>query len=207
MLDLTTPNSRLQRCRRALRRMVDDRRGVAAIEFAFIAPVLLALYFVTMEVGQAIETNKKVGRIGSMVADLITQQQSMPRSELEAIMRIGGAIIQPYNRTQPNIVVTAIQVTNDETPDVEVVWSRKMVDGSFSRDAQPGSTTTIPDRLIIPGTFLIRVEGGLDYQPVITWAADGKAAMGLTSAFDNIEMSETYYLRPRMSPTIDCMGC
>lgn len=207
MSDLREKGNWLDRCRRGLRRIAGDTRGVAAIEFAFIVPILLCLYFVTMEVGQAIETNKKVGRIGSMVADLVTQQQSMPRSELEAIMQIGGAIIQPYNRTLPRIVVTAIEVTDEPTPKVRVVWSRRMVNGSFSPDAAPGSQTTIPERLKIAGTFLIRVEGGLDYRPVITWAADGKAAMGLTSAFDNIQMAETYYLRPRMSPRIECTGC
>lgn len=207
MFDLRSKESWLARFRSGLRRLVGDERGVAAIEFAFVAPVLLVLYFVTMEVGQAIETNKKVGRIGSMVADLVTQQQTMPRSELEAIMQIGGAIIQPYNRTLPRIVVTAIEITDEPTPKVKVVWSRKMVNGAFSVDAAPGTQTTVPERLKIAGTFLIRVQGGLDYRPVITWAADGKAAMGLTSAFDNIQMAETYYLRPRMSPTIDCTGC
>lgn len=184
-----------------------DRRGVAAIEFAFIAPVLLALYFLTMEVGQAIETNKKVGRIGSMVADLVTQQQSMPRSELEAIMQIGGAIIQPYNRTRPDIDVTAIEITDEQNPKVKVVWSRKMENGAFAQGAKPGDPATVPEKLKIPGTFLIRVSGKLDYRPVITWAADNKAAMGLTAAFDKIPMKETYYLRPRMSPRIDCTGC
>ena len=58
-------------------RFCSDRRGVAAIEFAFIVPVLLIMYFVTMEASQAIETSKKVSRIGSMVADLITQQQTI----------------------------------------------------------------------------------------------------------------------------------
>ena len=63
--------NRLSGLRRSVARLISDKRGVAAVEFAFIAPLLLCMYFVTMEVGQAIETNKKVGRVGSMVADLI----------------------------------------------------------------------------------------------------------------------------------------
>ena len=55
--------------------LFSDKRGVAALEFALIAPLLLSMYFVTMEVAQGIEANKKVGRVGSMVADLVTQQQ------------------------------------------------------------------------------------------------------------------------------------
>ncbi|TIV71910.1 MAG: pilus assembly protein, partial [Mesorhizobium sp.] len=66
-----------------------DRRGVAAIEFAFIVPVLLIMYFITMEASQAIETSKKVSRIGSMVADLVTQQQTVVKANLDAIMKIG----------------------------------------------------------------------------------------------------------------------
>ena len=40
-------------------RFCSDRRGVAAIEFAFIVPVLLIMYFVTMEASQAIETARR----------------------------------------------------------------------------------------------------------------------------------------------------
>jgi len=63
-------------------RFARDRSGVAALEFALIAPLLLALYFVTMEVAQAIEVNKKVGRVGSMIADLVAQMPEIPKSEL-----------------------------------------------------------------------------------------------------------------------------
>ncbi|MBE0692234.1 MAG: pilus assembly protein, partial [Aquamicrobium sp.] len=73
---------------RKLGGVIADRRGVAAIEFAFIAPLLLMLYFVTMEVAQGIETNKKVSRVGSMVADLVTQQsREISTSDLDPIMR------------------------------------------------------------------------------------------------------------------------
>lgn len=187
--------------------LLSDRRGVAAIEFAFIAPVLLSLYFVTMEVAQGIEANKKVGRIGSMVADLVTQQQTTDRSELEAIMKIGEAILQPYNRSQPSIIITAIKITDENTPKAVVQWSRKMVNGAFSVDQAKDTVTAVPDKLMIRDTFLIRVTSELDYRPVITWTAEQKASLGLAAAFDNIEMKETYFLRPRMSTEIACTGC
>lgn len=200
-------NSFLSKAARRTIGLLRDRRGVAAIEFAFIVPVLLTLYFVTMEVAQGIEANKKVGRVGSMVADLITQQQSMSRTELEAIMQIGGAILQPYNRTRPTVVVTAIRISDTPTPQATVVWSRKMANGAFSEGAAKNSPTTVPAQLNIRNTFLIRVSGELDYRPVITWSAQQKTALGLAGAFDRIEMAETYYLRPRMSTEIACSDC
>lgn len=188
-------------------RLCKDRRGVAAIEFAFIAPLLLAMYFVTMEVSQGIETSKKVSRIGSMVADLVTQQPTVSPTILKSIMMIGEATIQPYNRSKPKIFITAIAISTDATPQATVEWSRRLIEGVDSAGAAPKSITTVPDALRIPGTHLIRVESILDYQPVIAWAADSKPALGLTSAFSNIGMNETYYLRPRMSTTVECKLC
>jgi Flp pilus assembly protein TadG len=188
-------------------RFCSDRRGVAAIEFAFIAPVLLVMYFVTMEASQAIETSKKVSRIGSMVADLVTQQQAVVPADLDDIMKIGASTLQPYNRSTPQIIITAITITDETTPKVLVAWSRKLDNGAPGVGAIKDSTTTVPGTLRIKGTFLIRVESNLAYQPIITWSADGAQRLGLTTAFNNISMGETYYLRPRRSPTIPCSTC
>lgn len=190
-----------------VRRFLTDRSGVAALEFALIVPLLLMLYFVTMEVSQAIETNKKVGRVASMAADLVTQQQDIYKADLEGIMRIGESTLQPYNRSVPSITLTAIEVTDETTPKVLVVWSRKLVDGNFSAGPVKGTPTTIPDALKIKGSFLVRAESSLAYAPVITWTAQQKTTLGLTSAFDGISMKETYYLRPRMSTSIPCSDC
>ncbi|TIP80241.1 MAG: pilus assembly protein [Mesorhizobium sp.] len=193
-------------CSKAIR-FCRDRRGVAAVEFAFIVPVLLVMYFMTMEASQAIETSKKVSRIGSMVADLVTQQQTITAADLDGIMQIGNSTLQPYNRSTPEIIITAIEVTNEPTPRVVVAWSRKMVGGAFSADAAKNSITTVAPQLNVKGTFLIRVESNLAYQPIITWSADSEKRLGLSSAFDSISMGETYYLRPRRSPTITCDTC
>jgi Flp pilus assembly protein TadG len=189
------------------RALLNDRRGVAAIEFALIAPILLSLYLMTMEFSQGIEADKKVGRISSMVADLVTQQDETSKSQLEAIMKIGEAILQPYNRSQPTITVTAIQVSNDTVPTVKVAWSRKLVKGAGLGGLTKGSTTTVPDKLKIKGSFLIRVTADLGYKPMIVWSVDQQKVLGLAAAFDGIAMSETYYLRPRMTAEIACTDC
>jgi Flp pilus assembly protein TadG len=193
--------------KRPLRRLLGDRRGVAALEFALVAPLLLSLYFVTMEVAQAIETNKKVGRVSSMVADLVTQQPSITKAELEAIMSIGGSTLQPYNRSKPSIIITAIDITDESSPQVKVAWSRKLVDGAFSVAAAPGSTATVPAELNVRNSFVVRVETELSYSPMITWAADSKKTLGLAAAFDGIAMRETYHLRPRLAQSISCGDC
>lgn len=199
---------RLRAVGRTISRMaafLRDRRGVAAIEFAFVAPLLLTLYFVTMEVTQGIEINKKVSRVGSMVADLVTQENRVTKGDhLEPIMEIGGAILSPYSRTQPTIVITGIDITEDKAV---VAWSRQMQDGVFSTGPAKGSETKVPDDLNIPGTFLVRVSAQLDYIPVIAWTAEQRTKLGLFGAFDNINMDEVYYLRPRMSSRIGCVDC
>lgn len=191
----------------AARTLLRDKSGVAAIEFAFIAPILLCMYLVTMEVSQGIETNKKLGRAGSMVGDLIAQQPAITSGEVHAIMRIGQALLQPYNRSQPVITVTAIRVSSDATPKATVAWSRKMTNGTFSAGIKANDPVTVPPALLVKGSFLIRVDSGLSYEPVITYTASQKQALGLQAAFDGISMNETYYLRPRMSNDIDCNGC
>jgi Flp pilus assembly protein TadG len=189
-------------------RFCSDRRGVAAIEFAFIVPVLLVMYFVTMEASQAIETSKKVSRIGSMVADLVTQQTSVTQADVDAIMKIGTSTLQPYNRSTPNIIVTAIQMTDEASPTARVVWSRKVVNGAYSADAKKDEPTTVPTTLNIRNTFLIRVESQLGYQPIIAWDVDNAKRVGLTSSFFSIiNMGETYYLRPRRVLTLPCSDC
>jgi len=187
--------------RAKIRKLCHDRRGVAAIEFAFIAPILMIMYFVTMEAADAIETSKKVSRLSSMVGDLIAQQSEVNPAALDAITAIAKSTLQPYNRSEPTIVVTAIQMSTDATPKAQVFWS-------YGPGAEgKGKTTTVPASLKTKSAFLIRVTSTLSYRPFLTWAAGGKQAVGLTRVFDNITMSETYYLRPRVTSTITCPTC
>ena len=193
--------------RRRTLRLWQDRRGIAAIEFALIVPILLVMYFVTMEASQAIETNKKVSRIGNMVADLVTQQQSVVAADLDAIMKIGTSTLQPYNRSTPAIIVTGIQMSSDAIPKANVAWSRKLENGTFGSGITTGTEIAIPPALAIAGTFLVKVDSNLGYKPLIVWATGGQQALGLTDALNNIAMGESYLLRPRTVARLDCSDC
>jgi len=193
--------------RRKLPRFLADRRGVGAMEFALIAPLLLALYFISMELSLGFETDKRIDRIGSMVADLVTQKPSIKKADVEEIMQLANTLLQPYDRSKPKVVVTAIQITNDTTPKAQVVWSRQMADGKFTQPFKKDSIVAVPDNLKIANSFFIRVSSSLEYKPLITWSASQKTTLGLTGAFDNISLGDTYYLRPRMTATIACDDC
>lgn len=194
----------------AVQRAIRDRRGVAAVEFAFIAPILFILYFLTMETSQAIDVNKKVGRVASMVADLVTQQQALKKTETDAILDIGASILYPYGRSQPSIEITGIDISDEATPKVTVAWSRKLTSGSKSAGTAVGSVTTVPEKLKIRGTFLVRVTASLGYTPVLAWSDSQKSGLAQHNIrvwLEDIAMGETYFLRPRMSASVTCSDC
>jgi Flp pilus assembly protein TadG len=166
------------------------------------------MYFVTVEIGQGIETSKKVGRVASSIGDLVTQESSVNRSQLEAIVKIGSAIIQPYARSIPDIVITGIQLSDQATPVAKVVWRYTVLAGKSPVSEAPASeTTTVPPTLTLRNTFLVRVYTVLPYKPIIAWTLDQQKGLGIIAPLNGKKMDETYYFRGRMSATVPCTNC
>jgi Flp pilus assembly protein TadG len=55
-------------------RLSKDKRGIAAVEFAFILPIMLTLYLGCVEVTQGVIANRQITAIARTVADLASQQ-------------------------------------------------------------------------------------------------------------------------------------
>jgi hypothetical protein len=154
------------------------------------------MYFVTMEIAPAIDSSKKVGRGASMIADLVTQQQTVATADLDAMMRLGEATILPYNRSKLKVVITAIEVTDEATPKVKVVWSRKMVNGAFSTRSGPWDGVTVPTDLQCAEQLLHQGRNAASLHADDRLDRNQKGATGLMAAFDKINMNEAYYLAP-----------
>jgi Flp pilus assembly protein TadG len=175
-----------------------DAKGVAAVEFALVFPIMIALYLGSVEISGALQANKNVSKIASTVADLVTQQENVTKSEIKAIAEIGEAIMFPYTETAPEITLVGIRVEDKPNPRAIVAWSRRYMGGATSQPIAPGTEIEIPARLKIQDSFLVRGTADLSYKPVVTWSSKGEGVFS---------MDETYYLRPRLSAEVTCDDC
>lgn len=171
-----------------LTRFRQDQSGISAVEFALLAPIMIALYFGMVEVCQAYMAQKRMSHVTSMVADLTAQAQSVTRNDLTDIFNIGNQIMEPFS---PSPLQTRVSsVTRDNTGVVRVDWS-------FGRGMTPRTgTVTVPAGLINNGESLILSEAIYDYQSPVD-----RYLPGIT------KLQRTYYLRPRVVDKVLCSDC
>lgn len=171
-----------------LRRFRQDQSGISAVEFALLAPIMIALYFGMVEVCQAYMAQKRMSHVTSMVADLTAQAQSVTRNDLTDIFNIGNQIMEPFS---PSPLQTRVSsVTRDNNGVVQVDWS-------FGRGMTPRTgTVTVPAGLINNGESLILSEAIYDYQSPVD-----RYLPGIT------KLQRTYYLRPRVVDKVLCSNC
>ena len=74
-----------------------NEAGLSAIEFAFIAPLMVTTYFGIAEIGNYIMADRKVTTVASTAADLATQGTAVSNAGMADIMASLGVIIQPFN--------------------------------------------------------------------------------------------------------------
>lgn len=121
---------------RACRRFEHDARGVSAVEFAILTPVMLLIFFGTAQLCIAIITQRRVSHsnaaIGDMVADYglpaynsngvaTAAGQAMTPTLMTDIFLAANLIIAPYPTAPFQIRVTSIVVDSAGRPRVN--WS------------------------------------------------------------------------------------
>jgi Flp pilus assembly pilin Flp len=81
--------SHLPRWRAALRAFRTNNNGVAAVEFALIAPVMIALFFAVFEIGRAYSIYRHLSNTTDMVGDLVTRETTSSAAPFKADMLNG----------------------------------------------------------------------------------------------------------------------
>lgn len=167
-------------------RLARDRRGVAAVEFALILPIIAMMAFGTVEVTDGWAIKRKLTHITSTLGDLVTQSKIITDADMKNILDASSAIIVPYDSSLLKIVVSGITI--DTNAKATVKWSD-------ARNATPltkGATYTgLPATLQTASTFLVVAQITYNYKPSVFYV--------LTAA---INFSDQFYLRPRLSQTI-----
>jgi len=170
-------------------RLGRDERGVSAIEFAMLAPVLIAFYFGMAEFCQGFMAQKRMGHVSAMVADLVAQEESVATANLDDIFNIGGLIMKPFSTAALQQRVSSVTRTAGVAT---VDWSR----GAGMTARPVSSTITLPTDLIADGESVIVSEATYDYDSPVDYFMPGIT-----------RFSHIYSLRPRTVDKTLCSNC
>lgn len=164
-----------------------DRKGVAAVEFAFVLPLLVTLYFGAVETTFAIMADRKVTNLTSTVADLVAQTKTVNNAELNDIFRVSAAIMAPFETAGTTIVVSSVLVDNNGNATVD--WSAAGPYGGTPRAS--GSPFAVPAGLDTPNTSVIVAEVSYQHSSFLGYFINTP-----------ITLTDAFYLRPRVSERV-----
>ena len=173
--------------RKRLRGFWRDRRGVSAVEFALIAPMLVLFYCGMAELTQAMMAQRRLNHLASSIGDVVARTPELTDARLNDVFHSGDTLMLPFSTGNLNLCL--VSVVSDATGKDTVDWSEKYPTGA-TIDC-PGAELDI-DAGVLPAS-----------QSVIM----SKASYGYDSPLKfivptQIVFRRTLYLRPRLSDKI-----
>jgi Flp pilus assembly protein TadG len=166
-------------------RLARDERGVSAVEFALLLPLMLTLYLGAVEISQGIAVDRKVTLAARTVADLASRPTTINNQYMTNSLNAALAVIAPYPDSPLSLTVTS--VTIDKDGKATVAWS----DALNGTARAKGSSVTLPSALNIPNSSLIWSEVQYLYTPTIGYVLSG-----------TLTLKDQIYMRPRLSDSV-----
>ena len=173
--------------KRPLFRFGRDRRGVSAVEFALILPLMVTLYLGGNELGHGLTIARKVTHVGSTLADLVTQSKNITNTDMTNILNAAASVMTPYPIASL-LKIKVSGITIDSTGKAKVTWSDALNDTALT----VGSVvTSLPAAVKTANTFIVTTEVHYAYTPSIGYVMSG-----------TFDLKDQFYLRPRLSDTV-----
>ena len=184
------------RARLSLRNLASDCSGVAATEFAVIVPIMLVMFFGTVEFSSGVAVDRKVTLVARTLSDLTSQSTSVADIDVTNFFTASGKILTPYVPTPTQAKISELYV-DPTTLQARVQWSKSATLSSsgsvtLASGRAVSSTVAIPSALAIAGTYLIFSEVSYLYVPTI----------GYVMAKTGVNLSDVSYTRPRQSTCV-----
>ncbi|MGJ3231050.1 MAG: TadE/TadG family type IV pilus assembly protein [Oceanicaulis sp.] len=164
---------------------IRDRKGVSALEFALVAPVMVLMYLGSAELTQALTVDRKVTGAANAVADLVAQDDFVTDDELDDIRAAAAAILAPQPAERLTLRITSVRM--DADGEIFVDWSESETLPPLTDDTLP----PLPAGLLSPMGSIVMAEARYPYESPFQKTIDG-----------TITLSDTAYLRPRRSPWV-----
>lgn len=176
------------------RSFAQDRRGVAAVEFALSLPIMLILMIGSAETTEALNYKRKVNQVAISVADLVAQAETVSKADMSDIMFASSLIMEPYSASNLKVIVASIEF--NAKGDAKVAWSINESGGTpWTKGSKP--PISIPSGLNNPNTTMIVGQTNGQYIPTFA-----ELAQNIMPRATSIDMEGIYFLRPRFTESV-----
>lgn len=169
-----------------LTRLARDRRGVAAAEFALIAPALIFLIMGVLEMTFRFRASEEATRYAHEVADMVARETDLTTTDLKELFKASAFMMKPLETTDDlDLDVTSIGLTGvNATP--SVLW-RRVVGTAITTNLQDAKG------MGVDGESVIRVGVRYKYHSALTELFGG--------SFMSLE--KVAYARPRLDKRVE----
>jgi Flp pilus assembly protein TadG len=175
---------------RHLGRFARAEGGVAAIEMAFIFPVMLLLYFGLVDVTNLLSANRRVTLAASTLGDLVTQSaETIKKADLTGIYAAVAPIMDPFPSANVKIQIFGYKKSGSSAV---LSWSNSKNGSCGSAPSTSGLATLMGD-----GNDLVVSRVCVDYPPLT----------GMVFGSADIRLQDEVILRPRQSASLACTDC
>lgn len=148
-----------------------SERGVAAVEFALLLPLMMLLYVGMTELSRALANSRKVTLLSRTVADIVARGTSMSQASMRDIFAASGAVLAPFDAAGARTVVSAVGVYQSGSTYKAYVCSSWANTEKTSDARSVGLTDAtfppIPEAFKQDGMRYVLTEVAMDYTPVI----------------------------------------
>ena len=169
------------------RRFAKSTRGIAAVEFAMVAPVLATIFLATFDGGRAIAVYMKVRAASYTLGAITNQYATINDAAMSGIFDATTKVLLPYP-TSGILALTVSGITIDATGKAAVSWSSTQ--GGSARSV--GSGITLPTNLNTPNSYLLLSEVKYNYAPLFGYFGHGAT----------IALSDSIYVTPRSTSSV-----
>lgn len=179
-----------------IRRFTRDQKGLAAIEFAFIAPLLLLLYFGTVDLTNWYMAHRRLVVAGSTIADLTTQNPgTVTGTAIGQYWAAVGDIIAPLALS--NVKLTMRDFRKDGGT-AKRQWGYSQGSAACSANPTAAQLVALAASEMTEGNDILVAEVCTTMEPLVLQFF----------GFDAVNMNYQISMRPRLGKTLDCTsGC
>ena len=170
-------------------RLFRDRRGVAAAEFALIAPALIFLVMGVLEMSFRFRATEETTRYVHQVADIVSRETDLEQADLQELFDASVFLMAPLDTTDDLDLDIASVGFEGADAEPTILW-RRVAGSEVTFDISETQGMGIEDESII------RVGVRYNYQSVLTELFGG----------GSIFIEKSAYARPRIERKVELDG-